>query len=204
MFTNRPEIALSLFQRIVYSSILLVSLVLIYFFAFEGMRFFLVPSSSMEPTLIPPEYLITFRQDDYERGDIVVLDDPKMPESYLVKRIVGVAGDTLSFRGGALFIDGQYASEPYAAEPINYMMEEFQVEEGHIFVLGDNRNESVDSHNWEADAPITNERDLRASLIARPESVPQDSVVGKVRYVYLPLNRIRAVRSYRLTNLYGE
>ncbi|MCH7909690.1 MAG: signal peptidase I [Candidatus Hydrogenedentes bacterium] len=204
MFTNYPDVTLSLFQRIVYSSILVVSLALIYLFTFEGMRFFLVPSSSMEPTLVPPEYLITFRQDHYERGDIVVLDDPEMQEAFLVKRIVGVAGDTLSSRGGALFIDGQYASEPYVAEPIDYMMEEFQIEEGHIFVLGDNRNESVDSHNWEADMPVASEAELRALLIARPESVPRDSVVGKVRFVYLPFNKIRVVRSYSLTNLAGK
>ncbi|MCH7959110.1 MAG: signal peptidase I [Candidatus Hydrogenedentes bacterium] len=204
MLTNRPDSALSRPQRLAYSSILAACLILIYLLAFKGMRFFLVPSSSMEPTLVPPEYLITFEQEDYQRGDIVVLADPKMPEAYLVKRIVGVAGDTLSSRGGALFINGLYASEPYRAEPIDYIMDGYLIEEGEIFVLGDNRNESVDSHNWEADMPVANEAELRALLIARPESVPRDSVVGKVRYVYLPFNRIRAVRSYSLTNLAGE
>ena len=204
MLTNRLDSALSRPQRLVYSSILAACLILIYLLAFKGMRFFLVPSSSMEPTLVPPEYLITFEQEDYQRGDIVVLADPKMPEAYLVKRIVGVAGDTLSSRGGALFINGLYASEPYSAEPIDYIMDGYLIEEGEIFVLGDNRNESVDSHNWEADMPVANEAELRALLIARPESVPRDSVVGKVRFVYPPFNKIRVVRSYSLTNLAGK
>ena len=87
MLTNRLDSALSRPQRLAYSSILAACLILIYLLAFKGMRFFLVPSSSMEPTLVPPEYLITFEQEDYQRGDIVVLADPKMPEAYLVKRI---------------------------------------------------------------------------------------------------------------------
>lgn len=191
-------------HKVAYGVLLALSLVLMFMLGVKGMRFFLVPSGSMEPTLVPPEYLITFEQETYARGDIVVLRDPKLAGSFLVKRIVGVEGEVLSARGGALFINGEYASEPYTAEPIEYIMEEFTVESGQVFVLGDNRNASVDSHNWRVPGDPPELEDPRDRFRAKPEGVPVDSIVGRVRFVYLPIRRARIVKSYPLTNLHGE
>lgn len=170
-----------------YLSIIAFAVVFIYFLTIRDMRFFLVPTKSMEPTIHPREYLVAVNAEQYKRGDVVVLDDPKQPGEYLVKRIVGMPGDRVDIRGGALFINGQYISEPYLREPMDYGLgHSYRVAEGEVFVLGDNRNWSVDSHNWSEDPH------------ARPETkgVALDSVLGRVRLVYLPLRDMRTVPRY--------
>ena len=159
------------------------------------MRFFRVPSNSMEPTILVSDYIMTLRQEGYERGAIVVLEDPMVSGDYIVKRIVAVGGDRVSIRGGAVFINGGYASEPYRLEPIDYSMEEYVVDEGDVFLLGDNSNWSVDSHNWAAGVEDAKE--------VRPGGVPRELIVGRVRYIYLPLERMRKMRAYPLRFLKG-
>lgn len=156
-----------------------------YFFAVRGMRFFAVPSHSMVPTLAVGDWLVTLKQPEYHRGDIVVLKDSKTPD-YLVKRIVGVAGDTLNVSTGTLSIDGEFASEPYIQEPMAYeFAHPVKLNENEIFVLGDNRNWSDDSHV-----------DLQPT--------PVSALVGKVVFRYYPFHRQGPVPSYPLRNLSGK
>ena len=181
-------------RNIAYLIIILVSGALIYFLVVRQMRFFMVPSSSMAPTLVPPEYLMTLKSDEYKRGDIVVVTDPSDLTGFLVKRIVAVAGDVIEIRGGATFLNSHYLSEPYCDEPIDYEMPPFTVRPNEYFILGDNRNWSVDSHDWNHGS----ENGPRAG------GVPVGSVVGKVRYVYLPLRQMRAISSYPLAEVAGS
>ncbi len=155
------------------------------------MRFFVVPTRSMEPTLVPPEYLVTLQGEPYRRGDIVVIDDPVFPGEYLVKRLIALGGDEVSVRGGALFLNGSFASEPYLREEIDYALEPYRVAEDEIFVLGDNRNESVDSHNWA----------VEESSPPRVAGVPKASIIGRVYGVYLPFDRIRKVSGFPLATV---
>jgi len=156
----------------------------VYFFWYRGMSFFRVPSSSMEPTLLPDDRLITFRENQYQRGDIVVFVDPKDSKAFLVKRIVGVPGDTLSIGGGALFINGKYASEPYTKEQMGASLDPFRVPEGQVYVLGDNRNMSEDSLAW-------------------GHGIRFGDIVGRVDYIYGPWARVGPVNSFPLTNTDG-
>ncbi len=168
-----------------YVFILVAAVWLIYLFGFREMRFFMVPSSSMAPTLRSGDQILTLNEEHYRRGDIVVVLVPG-EEGYIVKRIVGLPGDTLSIHEGALFLNGEYASEPYIAEPMEYnVVPAVTVPEGEIYVLGDNRNISADSS---------------LDLGTRPLS----DVVGRVRYVYYPYARLGALPSYPLTNVSGE
>ena len=168
-------------RYIYYLVILICASILLYLFVMRDMRFFLVPTPSMEPTFQPRDYIMTLNDNTYERGDLVVLEDPLEMDAYVVKRIVGVGGDTVSVTWGALFLNDSYVSEPYIREPfIEYHLAPHEVPEGHVFVLGDNRNESDDSSNWPQ------------------HSVSEDSIVGKVRLIYLPFGRQQWVRGYPL------
>lgn len=160
-------------------------LMCVYFFGYRHVRFFRVPSGSMEPTLRPVDQLVTIAEPSYRRGDIVVLRDPAEAGAYLVKRIVGVGGDSISVQRGALFINGEYASEPYLVQaPFYEIFPPVTVPEDYIFILGDNRNNSEDSHD-------------------QGESYPESLVIGRVIFIYFPYDRWGTVASYPLHNRLG-
>lgn len=161
-----------------YLAILLLCVMGIYFFGLRGMRFFLVPSASMQPTLLRADQIVTLREPRYGRGDIVVFVD--YDGAYSVKRIAGIGGDSIKVGGGALFINGEYASEPYIQSPMDYIiMPPVLVPEGRVFLLGDNRNDSDDSH-------------------IDGRTYPVSDIIGKVRFIYYPYRRFGAVRSHPL------
>ena len=193
-----------------YIAFLVFAVVFLYFSIIVGVRPFKVPSGSMLPTLLPGDFLFCVPQPSYHRGDIVILLDPLQPGGYLVKRIVGMPGDTVSAENGYLTVNGTYASEPYIREPMNYVMPPRAVPDGEVFVLGDNRNESDDASRWLIDPETgqgietgkTTEDVVDGKTWKR--TVPIDSIIGKVVYLYLPFDRMGPVRSYPLTNLDGE
>lgn len=176
---------------VAYGVLALIILPFGYMYLVKGVRFFRVPSESMVPTLEVADYLLTVPEQTYHVGDVVVLHDPESRGQYIVKRIVALEHQVVRAEGGGLFVNGRYLSEPYLNEPMQYNMREYTVPERSVFVLGDNRNESRDSHNWEQG------HDERG----HPEALPLDDVVGKVVAIYLPFNRIRRVKSYPLDEL---
>jgi len=160
-----------------------VFLVLVaYLFGVKGMRFFLVPSHSMEPTLLIGDQVVTLRQAAYERGDLIVLWD-EINSEHIVKRLVGLPGDQIEAYDGALFLNGRYAPEPYIAEPMHYVIPvPLTIPEGEVFLLGDNRNDSDDSHS-------------------EGRTFPEQDIVGRVRMIYFPYDRFGAVPRFPLERL---
>ncbi len=152
---------------------------LLYMFAWRGMRFFLIPSDSMEPTLLKNDYIITLNYGhpprSPERFDIVVFKDVEDPGAYTVKRVVGLPGEEIAIHDGAVFINGEYLSEPYALEPPVYTYEAQVIPEEEYFVLGDNRNRSSDSSLWQ-------------------RSVPGSDMIGRAVFIYNPLRRMGRIR----------
>lgn len=147
----------------------------------------------MEPTLLPNDYLLTCTEKTYSRGDVVVLIDPEDPKSYIVKRIVAVGGDTVSIDSNALILNGQFASEPYVLEPMQYSMpNSVKVPEGEVFILGDNRNVSEDSSRWDKNSNW------------KQQTLPIDTIVGRVRCIFLPPSRMQTVQRYPLVNAEGK
>jgi signal peptidase I len=126
---------------------------LIYFlvrtFLFENYR---VLGHSMDSTLENDQFLVVnklgYRLGEPERGDIIVFRDPRSDERKLIKRVIGLPGDVLQVQDGQVFINGQRLDEPYVENPGRYSQEATPIPEGMYFVLGDNRNNSSDSHNW--------------------------------------------------------
>lgn len=128
-----------------------------------------VDGFSMLPTLEDGEFVlvskINYQFGDVERGDIVVFHFPLDPEQELIKRVIGLPGDSISVQNGVVSVNGQALNEPYIAAAPAYSGE-WTVPEGQLFVLGDNRNDSSDSHSW--------------------GYLPFEKVVGKAVVIYWP------------------
>ena len=110
-----------------------------------------VDGFSMRPTLQDGEYILVnklaYMLGEPMRGDIVVFIFPVNPAEDLIKRVIGLPGDTISVQNGVLSINGVTMNEPYINAPPAYEGT-WQVAPGELFVLGDNRNDSRDSHQW--------------------------------------------------------
>lgn len=136
-----------------------------------------VDGASMQPTLVNGELVIVnklaFRLGEPERGDIIVFHFPIDPSQEFIKRVVGLPGDQISIHDGAIYVNGQQLQEPYLSVKPNYWGD-WDVAEDTLFVLGDNRNNSLDSHNW--------------------GTVPMDYVIGKALFIYWPLSNLGIIQ----------
>ena len=110
-----------------------------------------VDGFSMRPTLQDGEYILVnklaYKTGEPQRGYIVVFIFPVNPQEDLIKRVIGLPGETVSIHNGIVKVDGVALTEPYIAAPPAYDGD-WPVAEGELFVLGDNRNDSRDSHQW--------------------------------------------------------
>lgn len=144
-------------------------------------RSYAVDGPSMLPSLHSGERLlvekVTYRFRPPQRGDIVVLQNPsaRIP---LIKRIIGLPGDEIQISGGRLFLNGKPVDEPYinGAMHLRQQTGPVKVPEGHYFVLGDNRNLSLDS------------RDPQIGFI------PRKSIIGRAVLRYWPLTRFGPIQ----------
>jgi signal peptidase I len=133
-----------------------------------------VQSISMQPTLHADELIIVnklaYRLGKPERGDIITFHHPLNPQEDLIKRVIGLPGDTITIQNRKVTVNGIPLKEDYIAEPPTYSGE-WLVPEGKLFVLGDNRNQSSDSHRW--------------------GFVSMENVIGRALIVYWPLSDLR-------------
>lgn len=138
-----------------------------------------VKKVSMEPTLHENEWLfvnkIALEIGSLERGDVVILKDPSEGtdrKEFLVKRIVGIPGDTLEIRAGELYINGDLKVEPYTDVKIeDGDFGPATVSPGHYFVMGDNRHKSAS-------------KDSRAF-----KEVPENLIQGRADLIVWPISR---------------
>ena len=131
-----------------------------------------VENISMQPTLHEGQFILVnklaYRLGDFQRGDIVIFHHTQA-EDY-IKRVIGLPGDNVVVRSGQVIVNGMQLDEPYIASPPQYA-NEWIVPDGSLFVLGDNRNQSSDSHSW--------------------GYVPSNTVVGRAMIVYWPLKELK-------------
>ncbi len=120
-------------------------------------RLLWLSATSMEPTLETGEYILAdasyYQARQPMRGEVAVYKHPKHEDTHLIRRIIAVEGDRVAVKGGRAVVNGLGIEEPYL-EPLPSGvslpdMPETRVPAGHVFVLGDNRLNSVDSRNAE-------------------------------------------------------
>lgn len=128
-----------------------------------------VDGFSMLPTLHDGEFVLVnklaFQWGTPTRGDIIVFRSTTTNDLDLIKRIMGLPGDKINIHNGQVIINGQALTEAYINAAPNYSGE-WQVPDGYLFVLGDNRNDSSDSHAW--------------------GFLPEKNVIGKAMLIYWP------------------
>lgn len=172
--------------REVLSTILYLALVILAAYlivTFVGQRTE-VNGSSMENTLDNGDNLIvdkiSYRLGSPKRFDVVVFPYPQNPSTYFIKRVIGLPGETVQIdSSGKIYINGQVLEENFGREVISnpgLAQEPIKLGEDQYFVLGDNRNNSMDS------------RDSRVGLISGK------SMVGKAFLRIWPLNKFGLVR----------
>ncbi len=137
---------------------------------------FTVHQESMEPTLLEGDRILLSRLTYHFReptvGDVVVFDSPLNDSEDLVKRVVGVAGDRVAVNDGDLYVNGVAILEPYLlSQDFAGTMPEQVVPEGHVFVMGDNRDVSGDSRSF---GPVSMAR-----------------IIGEALCTYWPIGRWR-------------
>ncbi len=118
----------------------------------------------------------------YERGDVIIISHATRKDESIIKRVIAVGGDTvdIDFYKGTVSVNGQVLDEPYVNTPTNLsydMTFPVTVPEGKLFVLGDNRNDSLDSRS--TDIGFINE----------------NKVLGKVVFRFYPFDRIKIIKN---------
>ena len=174
---ERPASAgggLKLTQKSLFRRILPYALVIAAAFA---VRFVLlinanIPTGSMENTIMAESRVMGLKCVYWfsgpERGDIIIFDAPDEEDTLYVKRVIGLPGETVEIRDGTTYIDGVPLEEDYLAEAMTGSFGPYEVPDECYFVMGDNRNHSLDARYW------TN------------TYVHRDAIWGKVYFSYWP------------------
>lgn len=141
-----------------------------------------IQQESMQPNYYSDDYVIVSKQSyslfgEIERGDVIVfktdMQDVNGKDKNLIKRVIGLPGDTIEIKDGYVIRNGETLNEDYVAQQgISGEMAPVIVEQGKLFVLGDNRGVSQDS---------------RSNEIGQ---IDQDTIIGKVVFRVFPLKRI--------------
>jgi signal peptidase I len=146
-----------------------------------------VVMSSMEPNFQQGECImvnkVCYHSSGPQRGQVIIFDPPFDSPHPFIKRVVGLPGETVEIKDEKVFIDGIPLAEEYIMAPPNYTMPATEIPENEYFVLGDNRNNSTDSHNgW---------------------TVPRDNIIGKAWFTYWPPSKLGVVKHYSYPELLG-
>lgn len=140
-----------------------------------------VDGPSMTPTLLTGQYILVNKSVYFthgpQRGDVIVFEFPSDHSRDLVKRVIGVPGDTvITNTDGTVTVDGVTLNEPYVNDHINDSTQTWKVGPGQYFVMGDNRGDSYDSRDWGL--------------------LPAKDVIGEAVIVYWPLSSARSLQNW--------
>ena len=143
-------------------------------------RFAYCPGAHLEikPLDINLERVWCVRQP--QRGDVIVFEYPRDPSRDFIKRVIGLPGETIEVKSGRVYVNGKMMPEPFGPNPGSYTAGPVVVPPDEVYVMGDNRNNSSDSHMW--------------------GSLPQRLIIGKALVSYWPPQHWSLVPSYDLNN----
>lgn len=148
--------------------LIIIAVILIRTFIITPVR---VDGASMDQTLEDGQILLLYKLANIDYGDIVVLDEEKEGE-IIIKRIIGMPGDTVSIRDNTIYVNGEEVEEDYAyGETSDY--EEITLDDDEYFILGDNRPISKDSRYF--------------------GPVKEDEIIGKVIFRLWPFNKFGTI-----------
>jgi signal peptidase I len=146
-----------------------IALVLAVFIRTFAVQAYKIPSGSMIPTLLVGDYILVnrlayglrvpyykyiFRWGEIKRGDVIVFVFPEDPSKDFIKRVIALPGETIEIKRKKIYIDGREIEDKWGFFSDNYVgpprddFGPFQVPPEHVFVMGDNRDESNDSRFW--------------------------------------------------------
>ncbi|MGL5269162.1 MAG: signal peptidase I [Selenomonadaceae bacterium] len=158
---------------------ILVAVVLAFFIRYFIVELYLVDGPSMRPTLLNQERLVVnkfiYRFRAPERGEVLVFRYPQDQSRDFIKRVIAVPGDTIEIKDGRVFVNQQLMNEPYILSQTRGDYPLSTVPEGHIFVMGDNRNNSEDSR------------------FADVGFVPFNLIKGKAILVFWPFDHLKTL-----------
>ncbi len=141
---------------------------------------FRVDGASMEPGLHTNEYVlvnkVVYLFHEPQRGDVIVFHYPLDTTKDFIKRIIGIPGDTIKTTSDAVIVNGQTLREPYISTPFNYTSDTWKLGPGEFFVMGDYRDNSLDSRTW---GPLN-----------------RSYIVGKAVAVYWPLRNWEWINTF--------
>jgi signal peptidase I len=161
----------------------LIVAVVIFLLLQAAVQSFVIIGYSMQPDLQEGEWLLInkvvykFRQP--ESGEVIVFHPPTNQQADYIKRVIALPGETVEIKEGAVYINGTKLDESaYIKESPTYTLTEIKIPENEYFVLGDNRNNSNDSHNgWR---------------------VPRENIIGKAWFTFWPPGEWGLVVQYPL------
>jgi signal peptidase I len=119
-------------------------------------RTYRIPSSGMAPTLLLGDYLIAdmrvYRSQRPQRGDVIIFEFPKDPSKDYIKRVIGIEGEKVEVIENKIYINDKIFNDPWGCITGDYSAIDTSgpvvVPKDSLFVLGDNRNNSMDSRHW--------------------------------------------------------
>lgn len=129
-----------------------VALALGIFFLLQAtIQSFIIVGISMKPSLQDGQRLLVNKASYYlhepERGDVLIFQPPGNKQEDYIKRVIALPGETVEIKKETVYVNGSPLKETYIKTPPQYTLEPEKIPEGSYFVLGDNRNNSNDSHN---------------------------------------------------------
>lgn len=171
----------SMIRELLEMAILTVAIFLVVRVALQNFK---VEGTSMLPNLQNNEYILVNKVDymlhSPERGDIIVFRaiPAGQPDRDFIKRVIGLPGDTIQVKNGGVYVNDHKLSESYIHQKPLYTFPRSRVPNGSYFVLGDNRNNSEDSHLW--------------------KWLPRNDIIGKAWVSYWPLNDVHVFNAISL------